>query len=113
MIQFNSVCKAFGTQQVLEDVTVTVHPGERVGIVGPNGAGKSTLFDLITDTSSPDKGSVLVPGELRLGYVRQQLNPHQEGRFLLTYVTDAVPELRRIHEQIRTLETSQAETTGE
>lgn len=113
MIQFNSVCKAFGTQQVLADVTVTVHPGERVGIVGPNGAGKSTLFDLVTGAASPDKGSVLVPGELRLGYVRQQLNPHQEGRLLLTYVTDAVPELRRIHEQIHAIESRLGESTGE
>jgi len=113
MIQFNSVCKAFGTQQVLEDVTLTVHPGERVGIVGPNGAGKSTLFDLVTGVTSPDKGSVLVPGELRLGYVRQQLNPHQEERLLLTYVTDAVPALRRIHEQIHVIESCLSDTTGE
>lgn len=49
---------------VLEDLNFTVNPGEAVGIVGINGAGKSTLLKMITGTTQPTKGSVLVNGRV-------------------------------------------------
>jgi lipopolysaccharide transport system ATP-binding protein len=58
----------------LRDVSVIVHPGERVGVIGPNGAGKSTLFRLIARVRRPSGGRVIVRGtvapllELGLGF---------------------------------------------
>ncbi|MGI6356897.1 MAG: ABC-F family ATP-binding cassette domain-containing protein [Lentisphaeria bacterium] len=104
MIQFVQVSKAFGTQQVINEVTFTVHPGERVGLVGPNGAGKSTLFEMLAGGLPPDKGEVVRPTALRLGYVRQQLYGLGEGESLLDYVENAIPELNDLHDEIEHLE---------
>lgn len=49
---------------VLEDLNFTVNPGEAVGIVGINGAGKSTLLKMITGTTQPTKGTVLINGRV-------------------------------------------------
>jgi ATP-binding cassette, subfamily B, bacterial len=49
-------------QPVLEDVNLTVHRGEAVGIIGPSGAGKSTIVQLLLGLRHPDEGRVLVDG---------------------------------------------------
>jgi iron complex transport system ATP-binding protein len=51
------------TYQVLEDVSVTVAPGDCTGIVGPNGSGKSTLLRLLAGMLRPDAGAATLDGE--------------------------------------------------
>lgn len=106
MIQFQSVCKSFGTQDVLVSATFTVYPGERVGIVGANGAGKSTLFELICGHLEPDRGEVSVPASQTIGYVRQQLHAYAAEGSLLEYAENAVPALRRVQSAIHETETA-------
>ena len=48
----------------LKDVSLTIQPGERVGIIGPNGAGKSTLFRVIARVVRPSDGRVVVRGDV-------------------------------------------------
>ncbi|MBI2706494.1 MAG: MFS transporter [Actinobacteria bacterium] len=52
----------FGGIRAVDDVTVSVAPGEILGIIGPNGAGKTTLFDLISGFTSADAGRVVLAG---------------------------------------------------
>ena len=47
----------------VDEVDLTVAPGEVVGLIGHNGAGKTTLFDLLTGFQRPDGGTVLLDGE--------------------------------------------------
>lgn len=112
MIQFQSVRKSFGTQDVLVAATFAVHPGERVGIVGANGAGKSTIFELICGHMEPERGEVSVPTSLTIGYVRQQLNPHLHDDSLIEYVENAVPALRRMQSDIHVVEAALAAAGG-
>lgn len=104
MIDFIQVSKHFGAQDVLKTVTFRINAGERVGIVGPNGAGKSTIFGLISGDAEVDKGDVVLPKNIRLGYLRQQLNPHAVNQNLLEYTEDSIPELKTIPERIHELE---------
>lgn len=104
MIEFQNVSIHFGTQEVLQDIRLQINSGERVGIVGPNGAGKSTLFSMITGELSPAKGSVVVPKNARLGYVRQQLRPVASEDSLLAFASDGVTGLRRIEARIHEIE---------
>ncbi|MDQ2052287.1 heme ABC transporter ATP-binding protein [Natronolimnohabitans sp. A-GB9] len=53
---------SFGELSVLEDVSLSVEPGEFVGFVGPNGAGKTTLLRLLSGALEPDAGTVTVDG---------------------------------------------------
>jgi ATP-binding cassette subfamily F protein 3 len=105
MIDFIQVSKRFGVQEVLRDVTIRINAGERVGIVGPNGAGKSTIFSLLCGETEVDGGDVVLPKHVRIGHLRQQLNPHAVDQNLLEYTEDSIPELKTIPEQIHALET--------
>ncbi len=104
MIDFIQVSKQFGTQDVLKSVTFRINAGERIGIVGPNGAGKSTIFSLIGGDIEADKGEIVIPKHTRIGYLHQQLNPHQVDLNLLDYTEDSIPELKTIPDRIHELE---------
>ena len=81
---------AYGPTQLFEGLSLTIHPGERWGIVGPNGAGKSTLLKILIKEVKPDQGTVSSRSDLRLAYVSQKF----EGDTSLTarqLLTDALP----------------------
>jgi ATPase subunit of ABC transporter with duplicated ATPase domains len=64
-----------GTQPVLDDVSFTVNPGDRVGVVGPNGIGKSTLLRVLAGLESPDAGTVeRSPATLTVGLLTQEID---------------------------------------
>lgn len=51
-----------GSSQILSDVSITVNPGEVLGLIGPNGAGKSTLLSVLSGERAPDAGTVRFEG---------------------------------------------------
>ncbi|WP_066067871.1 ABC transporter ATP-binding protein [Neobacillus soli] len=58
ILSLKGLSKHFGGIKVIEDVTLEVTAGERVGLIGPNGAGKSTLFNMIAGDLEPSGGSI-------------------------------------------------------
>ena len=62
-IQIQNVCFRYRNKDVLHDLTLTVNPGERIGIVGASGAGKTTLVNLLMRFYEPRKGSILIDGQ--------------------------------------------------
>ena len=62
MLQVDHISKAFGSQQVLTDLSFTVQRGAVTGLLGANGAGKTTLLRIITCLTPPDSGRVLFEG---------------------------------------------------
>ena len=62
VLEASGVSVAFSGIRALEDVSVTVEAGERVGLIGPNGAGKTTLFNCLLGILQPDAGRVLLNG---------------------------------------------------
>jgi branched-chain amino acid transport system ATP-binding protein len=62
LLDCRSVGKSFGAVRAVHDVSLTIDPGEVLGLVGPNGAGKTTLVDLIGGEQRPDTGSIVVGG---------------------------------------------------
>lgn len=71
MLQVNHVFLAYGPRLILEDVSCTVAPGEKAGLIGVNGAGKSSLLKIIANLLAPDQGSVLRPRSF--GYLAQDM----------------------------------------
>jgi ATPase subunit of ABC transporter with duplicated ATPase domains len=67
------VAREIGRKYILRDVTVTVGPETKLGVVGPNGVGKSTLLRILAGLVRPDSGSVeLSPPVASVGYLAQE-----------------------------------------
>jgi ABC-2 type transport system ATP-binding protein len=62
LVVVNHLRKTYGATVAVEDVSLTVHPGEIFGILGPNGAGKTTTVESIAGLRTPDGGTVRVDG---------------------------------------------------
>ena len=73
MITLRNITLRRGTKVVLDDASVLLQPGEKVGLVGRNGAGKSSLFALLTDRLQSDKGEVDIPRQWAVGEVAQNM----------------------------------------
>jgi len=71
MLQVNHISLAYGPRLILEDVSFTVAPGEKAGLIGVNGAGKSSLLKIIAELLTPDQGSVIRPRSF--GYLAQDV----------------------------------------
>jgi branched-chain amino acid transport system ATP-binding protein len=65
-LSINDVSISFGGVNALEEVSMTVGPGEIVGVIGPNGAGKTTLFNIVSGFVRADSGTITYHGQ-RLG----------------------------------------------
>jgi ATP-binding cassette subfamily F protein uup len=71
LVNLERVSKAHGTTVILDDVSLGVAAGERIGVVGRNGGGKSTLLGVLTGTEEPDSGRVTRRGDLAMGVLDQ------------------------------------------
>ncbi len=68
----NGVSRRFGDREILKDVTFSLYPGDRVGVVGINGAGKSTLMKILSGEDPEFEGVAVPVRGLSVGYVPQE-----------------------------------------
>ncbi|MBK7250566.1 MAG: ATP-binding cassette domain-containing protein [Gammaproteobacteria bacterium] len=115
--------KRFGDRVVVEQLSLRIQRGDRLGIIGPNGAGKSTLLRLILGTLPPDDGRVELGSNLRIAYfdqMRAQLDPQRtvaetispgsdwvetagQRRHVVSYLGDFLFPARRAQSPVRML----------
>lgn len=74
MITISNLSLFFGDRVLFENISFNIKDNDKIGIVGRNGSGKTTLFKLITGEMRQDNGSILIPGNKTLGYLRQELH---------------------------------------
>ena len=76
MLTVNQINKTYNLNPILKDISFTLKPLQRVGIIGANGSGKSTLFRIMMKQVNPDSGTVQYnPEDLRIGYLPQGIEP--------------------------------------
>ena len=83
MVSIQHISKSFGSQKVLNDVSLEIPAGQIVGLLGPNGAGKSTLMKILIGLWSADSGTVSAPS--RIGYLPEN-NPLYEEMYVTEYL---------------------------
>jgi ATP-binding cassette subfamily F protein 3 len=74
MLQINNLNKSFGTRALFKDLTLTVNPKEKIGLVGRNGCGKSSLFRIILNEMDFDSGSINISKNYKIGYLKQNIS---------------------------------------
>ena len=83
-----NISKAYGDNQVLDNVNFSIMRGERVALIGPNGAGKSTLIKILVGLINPDSGEVLKDTNLKLGYYSQEFETFDLSKTLIEAVRE-------------------------
>ncbi len=76
--EFKAVSKSFGDRPIVQDFSIRIQRGERIGLVGPNGAGKTTLLKLMTGELTPDAGTIRLGANLEpliVDQKRESLDP--------------------------------------
>ena len=95
-----------GIKPLLEQVDVTLNPGDKIGLIGANGAGKSSLFGLLRGELHPDQGEIDYPAKWRMAYVAQE-TPALD-RAALDYAIDGDITLRKLEAELTRLEAEPA-----
>jgi ATP-binding cassette subfamily F protein uup len=72
IIVCKGVSKAFGAQELFQNIDLVVHSGDRIGVIGPNGSGKSTLLKIICMLEEADSGQIVRQKFIRLSYLAQE-----------------------------------------
>jgi ATP-binding cassette subfamily F protein 3 len=106
-LQLQNVCKAFGEDEILVDVSLQVRAGQCFGLIGPNGAGKSTLLRIVTGEEHADTGDVVVPRGVRVGYLAQDTAVEDGGAVLATLLASR-SDITAINDRMHTLEAALA-----
>jgi len=75
LIEIKGVSKSFASNVVLDEVDLTIYPGEALAIIGPSGTGKSTILRIIAGLLAPDAGEVYVQGQRRQGLIEDAPDP--------------------------------------
>ncbi len=112
LFRFSEVFKSYGAQEVLRAVSFQINPGEHAGLVGANGAGKTTILRLVSQTETPDKGSIERMKNLRFGLLDQHVDFSGEET-LLQRALSVFTELKKLEEGMRDLEHEMTEAKGE
>ncbi|MBO5090689.1 MAG: amino acid ABC transporter ATP-binding protein [Clostridia bacterium] len=78
MIKIKNLCKSFGDNQVLSNITETINQGDKVVVIGPSGSGKSTFLRCLNCMEDPTSGSIIFDGE-DLADLRVDINKHRQN----------------------------------
>ncbi|WPO99779.1 ATP-binding cassette domain-containing protein [Pseudomonas sp. HR96] len=102
MIRLQNLTLQRGPQRLLEDAELTLHAGQKAGLIGANGAGKSSLFALLLGQLAPDSGDCLLPADWRIAHMRQEIETLE--RIAVDYVLDGDVRLRQIQRELAAAE---------
>ena len=91
LLQVSGISLGFGGEPLFSELSLVIHPGDRVALVGRNGSGKSTLMKVMAGLVEPDAGSVTRAPGVTVGYMDQ--DPRMEGYDTLgDFAAAALPE---------------------
>lgn len=110
LITFNNIYKEYTGNVILNNVSLSVHRGERLALVGENGAGKTTMLRIAMKVEEPDAGEVIIGKNTRVGYLSQSM-----GEILTDAPTNTAIHYEKVvnlEKSIRSLERKMSQLQG-
>lgn len=112
ILDCQNICKSFGTDVILNNISFHLEEKEKMAIVGINGAGKTTLLKIIMGEEEADSGQVIISKDRTIGYLSQ----YQESNYNTTVrgvMLDALKPILELQDKMRELEAEMEHQTGE
>jgi ATP-binding cassette subfamily F protein 3 len=104
MIKLDNISKSYGADTLFDGLDWHVPRGDFIGLVGPNGAGKTTLCEIMAGQREPDTGRVVVPKNVRVGYMPQEMGEMRRNMTLLDVVLEGAEELLDMEDELEGIE---------
>lgn len=98
LLSCTALQKSFGARPLFENLTLTIHERERIGLIGPNGAGKSTFLKILAGLEDLDSGQIVTRRKLRIAYLPQTEDfdlTKGVDEILLSHVPESLSEAER------------------
>ncbi|AMC13352.1 ABC-F family ATP-binding cassette domain-containing protein [Liberibacter crescens] len=100
-IEVNDIIKTYGSYPVINNFSLRIYFGDRIGFVGQNGIGKTTLLQLITGQIPPDSGSVRLGLNVKIAIIDQKREILDQDTTVFSYLTGGLKDTLMINEQPR------------
>ena len=71
LLTAENIRKSYGTRVIFDDISFSIHEGDKIGVIGVNGTGKSTLLKIIAGVDQADSGTIITMNGMRIGYLSQ------------------------------------------
>ena len=100
MINISGLSIHFGGHYLFDNVSLTISPDNRIGLIGRNGTGKSTLLKIIYGLQQPEEGKISVPKDYTMGYLPQE-GVSESEKTVYDETADSLTELKELERKIK------------
>src|SRR5260221_4551060 len=103
VLELTGISKAYGDKVVLDQLSLSINRGDRIGLVGENGVGKSTLANIVLGTIQQEAGNRRIPLDVEIGYLPQEVQI-EEDITVQSFLENATDRLRELRLELGVLE---------
>lgn len=113
LLTIEGIHKEFADKVLFDDVTMTIHPGNRIGVIGVNGSGKSTFLKIIAGVETADRGTMQHPNDYRIRYLTQTVDFAPGQTILDALFTSDTPSVQALKQYELARQSLEANPTSE
>ncbi|UTT42342.1 ABC-F family ATP-binding cassette domain-containing protein [Exiguobacterium aurantiacum] len=113
LLTIEGIHKEFADKVLFDDVTMTIHPGNRIGVIGVNGSGKSTFLKIIAGVETADRGAMQHPNDYRIRYLTQTVDFAPGQTILDALFTSDTPSVQALKQYELARQALEANPTSE
>ncbi|NLI71187.1 MAG: ABC-F family ATP-binding cassette domain-containing protein [Bacteroidales bacterium] len=99
MISIEQLTVEFGGSPLFDSISFLINPKDKIALIGKNGAGKTTLLNLIAGKQNPTRGNIVIPSDLTIGYLPQQII-HTKGSTVMEEAEKAFEHIIKIQNDV-------------
>lgn len=103
LISLENISKSYSDKSLLDNISLGINQGEKIGLIGVNGSGKSTLLKIISGIEVPDEGNIIKGNKVRIEYLHQSPEFHSEARVIEQVFKGGSSEMKLLRDYENTL----------